>query len=304
MEIEAIAYGTGVIVDAIDRGASFAVDLKAKATARLLEDEKRIKAKDKTAKDIAKKVLKFFGYEYGLEIKTESEIPPDKGFGEKEAIATATALSVSGALARKHGAINELRIDKYLKGQFLIMDEKIVDKKDLIDLCADSGMQFDRTSASFYGGFVIADNKKRQILRRGEMESLHAVILIPGKAERVNVNELGSFKNELELVWNEALKGNLYTAMRLNSLLYGDKTAKKMLDAGALTVSRSKERGIIAISRDEDKIEDIVNSVKRDGKILIQKVMNEEAKILVKPKKVVKIKEFLELKGDQEFHWL
>jgi len=32
--------------------------------------------------------------------------------------------------------------------------------------------------------------------------------------------------------------------------------------------------------------------------------MNEEAKILVKPKKVVKIKEFLELKGDQEFHWL
>ncbi|HDH41611.1 MAG TPA: hypothetical protein ENG12_04320, partial [Candidatus Altiarchaeales archaeon] len=99
MEIEAIAHGTGVIVDAIDKGASFAIDLKVKAMARLLEDEKGIKARDKMARDIAKGVLKFFGYEYGLEIETESEIPPDNGFGEKEATAVATALSVLGVLA-------------------------------------------------------------------------------------------------------------------------------------------------------------------------------------------------------------
>ncbi len=303
MKIEAIAHGTGIIVDAIDKGASFAIDLKVKAMARLLEDEKGIKAGDKTAKDIAKRVLKFFGYEYGLEIKTESEIPPDKGFGEKEAISVATALSVLGALARKHGAINELRIDKYLRGQFLIIDEKIVDKKGIIDLCVNSGVQFDRASASLYGGFIIANNKKREILRRGEMESLHAVILIPKGLEEVNANK-SSFKNELELAWNEALRGNLYTAMRLNSLLYGNKNAKKMLDAGALTVSRSREGGVMALSRGEDKIADIVNSVKREGKILVQRVINTEAKILVKPKKVVKIREFLELKGDQEFNWL
>jgi len=303
MEIEAIAHGTGVIVDAIDKGASFAIDLEVKAMARLLEDEKGIKARDKTAKDIAKGVLKFFGYEYGLEIETESEIPPDNGFGEKEATAVATALSVLGVLARKHGVINELRIDKYLRGQFLIIDEKIVDKKCIIDLCMDSGVQFDRASASLYGGFIIANNKKREILRRGEMESLHAVILIPKGLEGVNANR-SSFKNELELTWNEALRGNLYTAMRLNSLLYGNKNAKKMLDAGALTVSRSREGGVIALSRDEDKIRDIVNSVKREGRILIQRVMNTEAKILVKPKKVIKIREFLELKRDQEFNWL
>ncbi len=304
MEIEAISHGTGVITEFVDKGASFAIDLEAKATARLLENRKGIKANDKTAKDIAKKVLKFFGYEYGLEIKTESEIPEDMGFGEKEAIATATALSVAGALAKKHGSINKFKIDLHLKDQFMIIDEKLVDKKDLIDICTDSGMRFDRIYASFYGGFVVADNKKKQIFRRGEMEILQAIILIPNKPKKTDEEEFKVFEREFEIIFQEALKGNLNTAMRMNSALYDREITKRMISAEALAVSRSKEGGFIGLVRDNEKIKKIKDSVKKEGKILVRDVMNQQAMIQIKPKRIYKINEFMKLKGDHKYHWL
>ncbi|MCK4491221.1 MAG: hypothetical protein KAU03_01255 [Candidatus Altiarchaeales archaeon] len=305
MEIEACSYGTIPIAEFADgKGASFAVNLKAKATARLLEDEKTVVSDNVVAEKIAQKVIGFFGYEYGVELKVGCEIPSAVGLGDSEAVSAAVVLAVAGALAKKHGAVHELRIDKYLTEQFLIIDGRIVDKKDLIDLCVDSGMQFDRTYAGFYGGFVIADNRKKQVLRRGEMEALHTVVLLPKKIEEIDISELRLLRSELGVVWNEVLGGNLYTAMKLNSLLYDGGVVKRMLGAGALTVSRSREGSVAALVRDEGRIGDVVDSVKQDGGVLTGRVVNEEARISVKPKRVVKIREFLELKGDQEFHWL
>ncbi len=293
--------GTGVIVDSDNKGASFALDLKVRATARLLEDEKDMVCDDPKMGETAKRVLDLLGYEYGVELKVESEIPPDAGLGDFEAVSTATVLSVAGALAGEHGAVNELKIDKHLKCQFLVIDERVIDKKKLTDHCIDPEMRFDRVSASLYGGFIVADNESRQILRRGEMETMHAIVLIPKKTGE---GEMKLFKNELELIWGEALKGNLYTAMKLNTSLYNNKIANKMLNAGALTVSRSNKGAVIALLREEDKIGDVVNSVKKEGEILIQGISNREAEIQVKPKKIVKVGEFLEMKKDREFRWL
>lgn len=136
------------------------------------------------------------------------------------------------------------------------------------------------------------------------MEALHTVVLLPKKIEEIDISELRLLRSELGVVWNEVLGGNLYTAMKLNSLLYDGGVVKRMLGAGALTVSRSREGSVAALVRDEGRIGDVVDSVKQDGGVLTGRVVNEEARISVKPKRVVKIREFLELKGDQEFHWL
>ncbi|RLI86694.1 MAG: hypothetical protein DRO76_03445 [Candidatus Altiarchaeales archaeon] len=305
--VEAIASGTGKIVNSVlDKGASFAIDLNARVGVRILEDEHGIMGNVNVTpiiKNIAENTLNLFGYDYGLEIEVESEIPSSVGLGDSEAISTATIMAVAGALAKKHGSVNELRIDKYMSEQFLIIDDKVVDKKRLIDLCTDLSMEFDRTCASFYGGFVISDNKKREILRRGEMESLHAVILIPKEKMRIDLDEIKLFQNEIEIMWDEALKGNLYSAMKLNTLIYGDKIAREMLKKGSLSVTVSFP-SIIALVRDERKVGDVGNSVKREGAVLTRKMNNEGARVMVKPKKIVKIKEFLKLKGDEEFHLL
>jgi shikimate kinase len=304
MEIEAVSHGTAVIVDATNRGAVFAIDLKANASAKIFEDRRKIEADDKAVRDVASKVLDFFGYDYGLEIKTESEIPPDKGFGEKEAISTATALSVVGALAKKHGSVNELRIDLHLRDQFIVVEGKLVDKRDLIGLCVDSGMRFDRIYSSFYGGFVVADNKKKKVLRMGGMEILQALILIPGKRGKAAGKEFSMFQNQFDVIFQEALKGNLYTAMNMNSIFYGRELLEKMLSAGALAASGSVEGGFVGLVRDGKKIKKVKDSIGDNGEILVRDVVNQQARIQVKPKKIYKINEFMELKGKQEYHWL
>ncbi|MBN2014225.1 MAG: hypothetical protein JW778_03505 [Candidatus Altiarchaeota archaeon] len=302
--VEAEAYGTGVIVDAGSRGAVFALDLKATASAKILEDHKKIKTQDKTAEKIAKKVLDLLGYTYRVEVKIKNEIPLRVGFGEKEAVAIATALAVTGALAKKHGSVNELRIDKYMKDQFMIIGDKLVDKKKLMDLCVDSGMRLDRTYASLYGGFSVADNNKRKVLRHGEMESLHSIILVPEKPKKKSLKDMRVFDGQLQMIWDEALKGNLNTAMNMNSMLYNSETTRKMLNADALAVSISRKGGLVGFTRKEERIKDIMKALEEEGKILIKKAMNEKAWALIKPKKIYKTHEFLELKGGQEHHWL
>lgn len=302
--IEAVACGTGKIVGSIpNKGACFAVDLNARVRVEITEGKELTGDVDPLTAEIARDTLTFFGYDYGLKIEVESDIPPSAGLGDREAVSTATVMAVAGALAKKHGSVNELRIDKYMKEQFLIINGKVVDKKKLIDLCIKPGLEFDRVSASFYGGFIVSDNRKRMILRRGEMENLSIVLLTPKEKEMIDPIELKLFSNELEIMWDEALKGNLYTAMKLNTLFYKTRAVKDMLTAGSLTASVSFP-SVIALVRDEDRISGVEESVRNKGSVSVTKVCNEKARVLGKPKKIVKIKEFLELKGSEEFHLL
>ncbi|ODS39300.1 MAG: hypothetical protein A7316_11180 [Candidatus Altiarchaeales archaeon WOR_SM1_86-2] len=308
MKVKSLSHSTGKIVSLLDRGSSFAVDLDAVAEAELLGGGEDIVCSKElyapAVKNIAKKIMGFFGCDYGVELKIEHDIPEGVGLGDMEAVSTAAMLSVVGALARHHGSINELKIDKYLKEQFVVIDDKVVDKRKLIEIC--SGNDFDRMCAAACGGFIVADNKNKEILRRGEMETLHAVIVIPD-ADKVGFNPLLS--NESEIAWQEALKGNLYSAMKLNNLVGGRKIHKeimeKMLESGALTASVSGGGpGMIGLVRDENKIEGIVHAVEGHGEVFVKKTANEGARILEKPRKIIKVSEFLELDGAGEFRYL
>lgn len=296
MKVEAISHGTGRIIAINGKGSAFALNLDVKVRVRLLEEKEIIG--DSLEIETAKKILNFFNYDYGFEIETENNLP--ESIGRKEAVSSAVTLAIVGALARIHGSINELRIDKFLSEQFFVIDKKLVDKQKLMELCS-SEENFDRISASFYGGFCITDNREKRILRRGEMENLCIVILIP---ERFQKDDLSLFQDEAEMIWNEALKGNLYDAMKLNSLLYSAqrRVIDKMLNSGALTVNIS-DGALMALIRDKS-IEPVRNSVSGNGSILIAKTANQEARVLGKPKRIMKLKEFLELKKDQEFHFL
>ncbi|MEA3254698.1 MAG: hypothetical protein U9Q22_02565 [Candidatus Altiarchaeota archaeon] len=302
--IDAIACGSGKIVDSVlDKGASFAIDLKVRVRVEITEGKELTGDVDPLVEEIARDTLNLFGYDYGLKIEVESEIPPSAGLGNPEAVSAATVTAVAGALAKKHGSVNELRIDKYMKEQFLIINNKVVDKKKLIDLCVKPGLEFDRVSASFYGGFIVSNNRRGEILRRGEMENLSVVLLTLKKEEGIDPDELRLFSNELEIMWDEALKGNLYTAMKLNTLLYKNSVVKEMLKAGSLTASVSFP-SVIALVRDEDRIRGVEESVRNKGVVRVTKVCNEKARILGKSKRIFKIKEFLKLKGGDEFQLL
>lgn len=282
--VQAISYGTAGIVSLKEKGSAFTVDIPAKVEVKIVE--KREKKKNISGKispelkKLAGETLKFFGFEENLEIKVREKIP--EGLGGKEALSLALVFAVSGALARKYGSINELKIDKYLKEQFLIINGIVVDKEKLLDICSKK-LKFEKLAASFYGGFVVTDNEKRKILRRGEMEDF---FLLLKKLKNRKMKQIKFFENELERAWNEALKGNLYQAMKLNALICENEETKKMLGSGALTVSLSYPY-LLGLFRKKNKIQ----------KARLQKTINSPAGILEKPKKIFKINDFLKLKG-------
>jgi shikimate kinase len=301
--IRASGKGTAKIIQTTqDKSASYALDLETVASVRILENAKEIKGKISTEqKKLAKDTLNFLGYKnYGLSISLESKIPANAGLGEKEAASVAIMLATAGAVAKKHGAVNELKIDKYVKEQYMIVGEKLVDKKQLLALCPG---EYDRIFTGFYGGFAVCDNRKKEVLRRGEMETMWAILATPKKKEKMDKDLMRLYRYEAELIWDEALKGNLYVAMRLNALLHGDKAATKALRAGAITAHNSYP-STVALTRDEKKAKPIENAVKKEAKTFIVKIANNQAAALVKPRRIVKGREFVEKKGKSEYYFL
>ncbi len=298
MKSEAYSYSTIEIANSFDgRAAVFAVDYRVNAVVELTEG-KKIFFKDKSYsrfRENVKEILNYFGCDYGCNIEVRTEIPADSGLGLDEAVTSAIMLAVCGALTIVKGAIYELKIDKYMKEQVIEIDGRFVNTLDLVKEISGKDLRFDRLFSSCLGGFIIADNEVEKILRRGEMESLFTSLIIPRKVKEKKFNEK-LHMNEAEVIFTEALRGNLYTAMKLNGLLYNREKMEAAMSSGALTATANREGVVAALSRDK----------KTAGKISdkVYAVANCRAAVVGKPKKIIKVNEFLRLKGREEFYWI
>lgn len=300
-EIKATGHASAKIIQtAQDRGASYALGLDATASVRLAG--KGVSGKiSPSHKKLAKDILSLLGHkDIGVSISLESKIPSGAGLGEDEAASVAIALAVAGAVAKRRGSVNELKIDKYVREQYMVVGEKLVDKKKLLALCPG---EYDRLFVSLYGGFAVCDNRKKEVMRRGEMETMQAVIAIPKKKEKPDKERMLLYRYEADLIYDECLKGNLYVAMRLNSLLFADKIAPQMLSAGAVTAHASYPSAV-ALSRDAKKTLLIEKAAKKDARTMVVNAENTQAAALIKPRRIVKGREFVQQKGDQDYYFL
>jgi len=267
-----------------------------------LTDGKKITAVGAgTLKDVVsltlKKVMKHVGCSYGATARIQNQIPLDSGLGDKEAVASASCTALLGALAEREGGVNELKIDKFTIEQFVVVKGKVADKLEFAKVCCHSGMSFDRLVSCFYGGFSVCDNQTQEILRRGEMESLKA-LLLSSKQKKTDSDFF--FPTEREIVLHEALKGNLYSAMKLNALF--DAGARNrvisVLDGGALAVAVSGG-SVVGLFRDDKKLS---AAVKRFPRAIVAGMVNHSIRCSKKPRRIYSVDDFLKLKGDWNFH--
>ncbi len=291
MKITAVAHGAATIVNAIatGKGSAFGINLETKATVRL-NDSGRIDAKIKGCpnedtnliKLCAKKVFEHLDVDHGAKIETQSEIPIAKGLKSSSAAANAVVLATWKAIAKEH--------DKEIKE---IDDKAIINLG--VDAAIDAGVTitgaFDDASASFFGGWVVTDNEKREILRSGEMERLNVLIWVPEKktyTQDVDVEKTRLLSGEVMTAWSEAFRGDLYAAMTLNGILYSatlkqdPDIALEALRSGAIAAGLSGTGpGVVALVRVECDIDKVKESWDRfDGEIIETTVNNEKARIL------------------------
>jgi shikimate kinase len=209
----ACAYGAGTIINAIStwKGAAFGIDLKTEAEV-VLTDDKKITGYMEEGGDttlIERCVfltLLRFGSKSGAKVSTKSQIPIASGLKSSSAAANATVLATLDALGEKLELMEAIKI-----GVQAALDAKVTITGAFDDACA-----------SMLGGFVITDNKNKELIKREEHTS-EVLILVPEKkvfSSGTNVIRSRLIGKWVEMAYREAVAGNYEKAMTLNGFLY------------------------------------------------------------------------------------
>lgn len=270
----AYAYGAGTIINAIStwKGAAFSIDLKTEAEV-ILTNDKKIKGymdeggNTTLIERCVELTLSRFGSKSGAKVATKSQIPIASGLKSSSAAANATVLATLDALGETLEPLEAIKI-----GVHAALDSKVTITGAFDDACA-----------SMLGGFVITDNKNKELIKREERDS-EVLILAPEKkvfSSSTNVLRSRLIGRWVEMAYREALAGNYEKAMTLNGFLYcaalGFSTEPMMvaLEAGIEGVSLSGTGpAYTALGNPEllDKLEPVWERL--DGKVIRTKVNN------------------------------
>ena len=282
----AIAHGAATIVNAIalGKGAAFGVDLWTRAEVNLTDEPGVIRAeivsdpKESTLliEKTAARVLQRFSLEksFGVKIKTLSNIPVARGLKSSSAAANATALATTAALGK---TLDDLEIVKI--GVKAAFDAKVTVTGAFDDACA-----------SYFGGTVITDNLKREIIGQFTLPKDLTVLfhVPPQKAYTAdsNVNRLKAVKPLVEIAFEKALEGKVWEALTLNGLIYSSASnfnpaiAIDALAAGAVAAGLCGKGPAVTAVVPNDNVETVKAALQKyEGEILQAKLNCEKAKV-------------------------
>jgi len=284
---EALCHGAATIINAIatGKGAAFGVDLWTKAEVILTDEPEIIQGEIVSDPDesivliekVVDRVFRHFGVEqeFGAKVKTWSNIPIARGLKSSSVAANAIALATVAALG------------------------KDVDDLTIVNLGVDGAFEakvtvtgaFDDASASYFGGVVITDNLKRKIVGNYAIpEKLAILFYVPsGKSYTSNtdVNKIKSVTPLVEIAYKEALKGNFWSALTINGLIYSSvlgydtSIALDALAAGALAAGLCGKGPTVTAVVPIEKVDSVKDSWQAyEGEILQTRMNHEKAKVV------------------------
>jgi len=286
-QAEAICHGAATIINAIatGKGAAFGVDLWTKAEVKLTDEPGVIEGKivsEPTENPILieKTVSRVFEYfdlkeRFGARVKTSSNIPIARGLKTSSVAANAVALATVAALNK---SLDDLTVVKL--GVDGAVDAKVTITGAFDDACA-----------AYFGDVVITDNVKRRIVKRFKISQDMTVLFhIPVEKTYTissDVQRMQRVASLVKIAYKEALKGNYWSALTLNGLIYSvtlgynPSIALNALTAGALAAGLSgKGPSVTAVVPKEkvDSVKDVWQAY--EGEILQAKVNHEKAKVV------------------------
>ncbi|MEM1756663.1 MAG: shikimate kinase, partial [Candidatus Bathyarchaeia archaeon] len=204
-----------------------------------------------------------------------SNIPIARGLKSSSAAANAISLATVAALGK---TLDDLTIVNL--GVDAALDAKVTITGAFDDACA-----------SYFGGVVVTDNTKRQIIKRLRApENLHVLFYTPKEKAytiNTNVNRARALASLVRIAYREALNGNFWTALSLNGLIYSsalgyDPTiAIDALTAGALAAGLCGKGPAVSIVVHEENIDRVKQILEAyEGTIIHARVNNQKAKVL------------------------
>ncbi|NLB76339.1 MAG: shikimate kinase [Crenarchaeota archaeon] len=283
----AVAHGAATIVNAIalGKGAAFGVDLWTKAEIELTDEAGVIQVQiisdpNESTLLVERTVIRIFEQfhlqnVFGAKIKTTSNIPVARGLKSSSVAANATALATVTALGKR---LDDLEIIK-------ISTQAAFDAK-----CTITGA-FDDAAASYFGGAVLTDNLKPQILKQITLSQDYTVLfhVPPQKIYTINsnINRLRTVKPLVELAFTQAMDDKIWEALTLNGLVYSAASnqnttiAIDALAAGAIAAGLCGKGPAVTVVTSKDNVDKVKSALQKyDGEVLMAKINSEKAKVV------------------------
>jgi shikimate kinase len=207
--------------------------------------------------------------ENSVYISVKSEIPIGFGLKSSSAVSDAVALACS----------------KLVKEE--IEDYAVLDTAVLASL--DAGVTttgaYDDSTACYFGGFVVTNNRTRELIHHEKAQTnLSAIIFLPKATRRGNIVKLNIMSDLFGEAFKLAKTGEYWKAMNLNGMLLSTSLSAeyepviKAIRAGALAASMSGNGPAIAAVSYDEEIENIKAAfAKFDGSVIVSKINNEKA---------------------------
>jgi shikimate kinase len=279
--------GSATVINAISTGCGSAfgiklyvtVEAKLKSSKLIFSTEKDL---DTTLMEICvNKVQERFNLNTGIEVRTSSNLPVASGLSSSSATSNAVVMATYQVL------VNEG-----------LVQENSLDNLEIVGMAIDASLEagvtitgaFDDASASFFGGLTITNNHRREILARRDMEQQNILIYMPDRKSLTAQSDVGRMKllsPWVKIAFQEALKGNINSALTLNGLLYcaalrfNPDIALDALDSGALAAGLSGTGpSFVAIVPEEnlDQVHELWSSL--DGSVISTGVDNWGTKVI------------------------
>jgi len=284
---EAISHGAATIVNAIatGKGAAVGVDLWTKARVQLTDKTGTIEGNitsDPTENPVliektVSKVLEHFNLKgkFGAKVDTWSNIPIARGLKSSSVAANAINLATVAALDKRLDdlTILNLGVDAAIEAKVTITGA------------------FDDACASYFGGVVVTDNLERKIVKRFKIDEDFTVLFyVPAKKVYTRDSDVQRMRTMAPLVktaYKQAVKGNYWSALTLNGLIYSSalghnpSMAIDALVAGALAAGLSGTGPAVTAIVSEENIDRVKDAWQMyEGDILQARLNHEKAKVV------------------------
>jgi shikimate kinase len=277
----AIVHGAVSIVNAIatGKGSALGISLKVTAEVELRKGHGLRFTAGRDANTLLKNIIqrtiaKDTIQSNMISVRVDSEIPV--GYGLKSSSAVSNAVALACSQIEREDDIN---------------DYAILEVAALSSLRAKVSLTgaYDDATACYFGGFTVTDNYARHLIRKERApEDLYAIIILPSYTSRGDVTKLRNLSDLFIDAFRFAQSGQYWKAMKLNGVLTSAALSSSYmpvmaaLENGALSASLSGNGPSIAAIAYKEAVEPIVTSFsKSDGKIIVSKVNNDKAEVMI-----------------------
>jgi len=280
--------GSATIINAIATGfgSAFGIGLDiicdAKSTSESITCSNDVGADDKLMKLCAEKVFNHYDIndsDFGIDLKTKSSLPMASGLSSSSASSNAIIKAVSSIVSEE-------------------FDLKPLNDMEIINMAIDASLDagvtitgsFDDATASYFGGVVVTDNRKREFLLKEKMEEHPILVYMPNfysKSGDSNPDRMKLLSSLVETAFEFAKQKNYFKALNLNGLIYSatlgfdSKIAVDALEAGALASGLSGTGSSFVAIVSDDSIDDVKETwSKYEGRVLETCVDNRGCQLL------------------------